>query len=90
MLHSKHNGLLPLRVNINKNVNNAGLRYITKFFSQSTSTSITLLYIKNSVKMSREILIHFVNEETGKQGLSGFPKITHQVDGKVKIGFLVS
>lgn len=40
--------------------------------------------------MSREILIRFVNEETGKQGLSGFPKITHQVDGKVKTGFHVS
>lgn len=63
---------------------------LQNFFFQSTSTSITLLYIKNSVKMSREILIHFVNEETGKQGLSGFPKITHQVDGKVKTGFHVS
>lgn len=37
--------------------------------------------------MSREILIHFVNEETGKQALNGFPKVTHKFDVTVETGF---
>ena len=37
--------------------------------------------------MNREILIHFVNEATGKQGVSGFPKITHKFDVTVEAGF---
>ena len=40
------------------------------------------LYSQNSAKMRREGVIHFANEGTGKPELSGFPKITHQVDGK--------
>ena len=37
--------------------------------------------------MNREILIHFVNEATGKQGVNAFPKITHKFDVTVEAGF---
>jgi len=58
-----------------------------KNFFQSPLTSITSFYSKNSAKTSRGYVIHFAKEKTV---LSGFAKITHQVDGQVETGCHIS